>query len=178
MSRPRPEPTAHLLVDGYNLIKTLPRFQEQERVSLASARASLEDALRTYADRAACRVTLVYDGGPQAAARTGGRGGRRLEVVFSEPPEKADDVIRRLVEQRHGARYLRVVTSDRQIRRFAGRHKVRSTPAAEFALELEAPPRPDVHQHEGPPPLEFDPDPRVDPQEVEAWERLFRQRQE
>ena len=67
---------------------------------------------------------------------------------------------------------MRVVTSDREIRRFAERHHIRVTRADDFADELERRPRARPEDEEPPDPEEVR-HRRLDEDEVTAWERLF-----
>ena len=83
------------------------------------------------------RITIYYDGDDLNHPRTGHHGA--IAIEFSRAAEKADDLIMRAVQAKHGARWLRVVSSDREIRRFAERHKIRSIAAEDFLDELEAP---------------------------------------
>jgi len=174
-SRAQPE---HLLIDGYNVIRATSRFHRQERVGLGAARQGLQQALIRYAQRTGARVTLVFDGDEGVALPLESAPQDPVQVVFSHPPAKADDLIKKAVQHKHGARRVRVVTSDREIRRFAQRHKIRSTPADEFVLEeLDDPPaRPPADPPAVPP--EVDPDLALDEEEVNIWERLFREGRE
>ena len=95
-----------------------------------------------------------------------------MRVVFSDPPASADDLIKEAVQKSHGARRLRVITSDREIRRYAERHKIRSTRSEDFLHELDAPipaPQPQASEQSGSAkPLTTD--------ELDEWERLFTER--
>ncbi|MBN64341.1 MAG: hypothetical protein CME20_23515, partial [Gemmatimonadetes bacterium] len=51
----------HLLVDGYNLIKSSQLFQAPG-TSLAKARLALQHTLDAHSRRADVRITLYYDG--------------------------------------------------------------------------------------------------------------------
>lgn len=167
-----PSRSEHLLVDGYNVIKTDPYLRRREQVSLEAARLSLEQTLRTHAGRSAAFVTLFYDGDEALEHLPENREQGFLQVVFSHPPEKADDLIKQAIQRQHGSKRVRVITSDREIRRFARQHKLRSTPSSEFVDELASQSQSPALA-ETPPPLEYDPDPRLAPEEVDAWEQLF-----
>jgi len=76
--------------------------------------------------------TVVFDG-----ARRGGGvpAGGQVQVVFSRPPETADDVLRRLAsELRSGAV---VVSSDRAVRDTAERAGAAAVTAEQFVAALE-----------------------------------------
>lgn len=157
----------HLLVDGYNLIKTSPFFRHCEATSLQRARQALVQALGSYARQRGARITLFFDGdtgkGEQSSSGL-------VQVIFSRPPLKADDLIKDAVQQRHGARDLRVISSDREIRRFAQRHRVRVTGTGAFEQEMaQPPPQPqpalsaEEKWREAP----------LDEAQIAEWERIF-----
>jgi len=167
-------PSEHLLIDGYNVIKTDPYLRRREQVSLEAARLSLQQTLRAYAARSQAFITLFYDGDDGLEPLPENREQGFLQIVFSRPPEKADDLLKQAIQRQHGSRRVRVITSDREIRRFARQHKLRSTLSPEFVEELAEQPRPSAPA-ETPPPLEYDPNLRLAPEEVDAWEQLFQQ---
>ena len=168
----------HLLVDGYNLIKSSQLFQAPDDI-LEQARLSLQQTLDAYGRRAEVKITLYYDGVSAMGAAHGdaapgdiqhatqGRYGD-IEVEFSRAPEKADDLIMRAAQDKHGAKWLRVISSDREIRHFAARHKIRSTRSEDFLDELEAP----IQKQ----PTPADPEAearRVALEDLAEWERIF-----
>ena len=160
-------------MDGYNLIHAAPLLSPHREVSLQAGRQALERSLKRYARRRRARVHLFYDGGGGGADP--GQGTGLLQIRFSHAPESADDLLKREIQRLHGARYARVVTSDREILRHARRHKLATVTAAEFARELEEPP-PAAGAAAEAPPRELDPHLVLDPEEVDRWEQLFRQR--
>jgi predicted RNA-binding protein with PIN domain len=104
------------LVDGYNVIRRDPELHGHDAESLEAGRSALLALLARLASRVADDFTVVFDG----ARRGGGPPGPgRVQVVFSRPPETADDVLRRLAAAlREGAV---VVTSDRAVQDSARR---------------------------------------------------------
>ena len=98
------------LVDGYNVIRRDPELHAREAESLEAGRAALLTLLARLASRVSDDFTVVFDG----ARRGGGSPSPgRVQVVFSRPPESADDVLRRLATTlREGSI---VVTSDRAV---------------------------------------------------------------
>src|SRR5919204_944403 len=99
------------LVDGYNVIRRDPTLSSHERESLEAGRVALLHLVAVVAQTSPDTFTVVFDG----ARRTGGMAsGGRIEVIFSRPPDRADDVLVRLAARwRDGAV---VVTSDRAVR--------------------------------------------------------------
>lgn len=113
-----------IVLDGYNVILRSPAFAPDERRDLEAARSKLENllswAVGSFGD---VRFIIVYDGDhvPGRARRrtTGARdaaGASRVEVRFSTPPQKADDLIRTLVDEwAEDDDDITVVTSDLEI---------------------------------------------------------------
>ena len=168
----------HLLVDGYNIIKADPLLRRREQIGLKAGRDALQQALISYARRSGARITLYFDGDEGLDLAPVSSRQDPVQVLFSRSPEKADDLIKRDIQGKHGAKRLRVITSDREIRRFAQRHKIRSTPAAEFAAELirRSPSHADLEPLQTP--REVDPDLALDEREIEVWEKLFEEGRE
>lgn len=98
------------LVDGYNVIRRDAEFRDAETRSLEAGRTALLTLVTQLARETGEVFVVVFDG----ARRTGGGpAGAHVEIVFSRPPETADDVLRRLaITYREGAV---VVTSDRAV---------------------------------------------------------------
>ena len=162
----------HLIIDGYNLIKASQLFQSRGD-SLERARNRLQQALIAYSRRADKHITLYYDGigeSPSAASASS----PHVTIEFSCYPQQADDLIAQAVEKKHGAKWLRVISSDRAVQRSAARHKIRSTCSEDFIDELTGP----VQASSAPAPaLDRDgteADPSLDPGELDQWEALFR----
>lgn len=134
MAKHRP----HILIDGYNLIKCVPLYSETQNQSLAAARDHIEAVLSTHAKSGNLRVSIYYDGDPEIGHADYQQRGD-IDIFFSRRPQKADDLIMEAVARKHGARWLRVVTSDREIQRFAARHNIAFVDSPTFAEELDRP---------------------------------------
>jgi predicted RNA-binding protein with PIN domain len=157
------------LLDGYNVIRRDPELRAHEAESLEAGRAALLALLARVAARVSDAFTVVFDG----ARRTGGATGTgRVQVVFSRPPETADDVLRRLATTlREGAV---VVTSDRAVQDSARRAGA-VVVAAEAFVEAAIGPGGDAEEAED----DDDPRPRRGPshrpsREARAAQRVLR----
>jgi predicted RNA-binding protein with PIN domain len=104
------------LIDGYNVIRRDPDLRTVEARGLQAGRAALLRLVAEATDRSLDVFTVVFDGAPIPGA--GGPPGR-LQVIFSRPPQRADDVLVRLARQ-HGNGAI-VVTSDRAVQDAARR---------------------------------------------------------
>ena len=106
-----------VLIDGYNLIHRAPLLKPGPDRTLREARDKLVNLLAWVVGSGDAHFLVVFDG-----AEGGGRdpGSGRVEVRYSRPPEKADDLIRRLVEEQvERVERLTVVTSDLEVARHA-----------------------------------------------------------
>ncbi len=176
-----------LLIDGHNLIGHLPDL------SLSDPRdeVKLVARLQAYAARSERRITVVFDPGPQtvpsALQRRSHHG--HVEVIYADPGQKADDVIRSIVGATRDRQGLLVVTSDGALANFTRQCGVRVISAGQFAKALieHAPRRPsdekptssqdDVaawlavfKEPESPPPAPSQPQP--DPRELKRKRRM------
>ena len=171
-----PRSTEHLLVDGYNLIKTTPLLSQHERISLQSARIALQKALAALVARCAVSIPLFYDGDGDGDGEQ--RNWGSIRIHYSSRLETADDLIMQQVQSRHGSKRLRVISSDRAIRNFAKRHRIRTSSSSDFVDEL----FPDLEDSNGDEVAYLQSEdrdaPALEPSEIDEWERLFRERSE
>lgn len=106
-----------ILVDGYNLVLRSPTLKPGPDRTLRESRQKLINLLSWAVGTGDTRFLVVFDGSDE---RGEDEGGGRVEVRFSRPPEKADDLIRTLVEDRiRRVERLTVVTSDLEVARHA-----------------------------------------------------------
>ena len=124
-----------IAIDGYNFIKQSPELRRLEQIELQKAREGLIEQLRKYRRLKGHSIIVVFDG-RQEGRLTGHRerfGG--IDVVFSKPGEKADDVLKRLAsEKREG---ITVVTSDRDVALFAEKKGATTIPVPDWAAKME-----------------------------------------
>ena len=127
----------HLIIDGYNLLHVgrLPVLLTAD--DLRRERDQLVDQLSLYRQTRPCEITLVFDGwqGGWAAEKRERRKG--IELIFSRLGEKADEVIKRLANQKGAG--AAVVTSDRDISRYAEKMNVAVIPSDQFKRKMEQP---------------------------------------
>ncbi|MCE5282221.1 MAG: NYN domain-containing protein [Deltaproteobacteria bacterium] len=125
----------HIIVDGYNLIRQSDSLRASERISLEEGRKALVRSLAAYRQLRGHRITVVFDGwsggSPQEERdRSGG-----IDIIYSRLGEKADEVIKRLVEG--GSEEILVVTSDREIAAFAARRGKTAVDSPVFSERIE-----------------------------------------
>ena len=119
------------LVDGYNVIRRDAELRGQEENGLAAGRSALLGAVAAAARRTGDQFTVVFDGarrdaGPPAAGQ--------VQVVFSRPPETADDVLRAMVVKAGAG--TAVASSDRAVRDAARRAGAIAVSAEDFVDAL------------------------------------------
>lgn len=154
-----------VIVDGYNLILRTPTLRPGADRTLAASRDKLENLL-SWAMGPEARFVVIYDG-----AEGMGKGGKhgRVETRFSVPPEKADDLIRALVEKEvGGTRLVTVVTADLEVARHA-RAVGADIALADLFLAAAVVPPGSTETPEKPASLSR--------KELEEWAELFRKRQ-
>jgi predicted RNA-binding protein with PIN domain len=106
-----------IVVDGYNLIHRTPELRPGPGQRLEESRARLVNLLSWAIGSGEARFLVVFDGD---RAGGGESGGGRVTVRFSRPPQKADDLIRAIVEAEVGkVERLTVVTADLEVARHA-----------------------------------------------------------
>jgi predicted RNA-binding protein with PIN domain len=112
-----------IVVDGYNLILRTPQLKPDGSRTLRQAREKLINLLSWGIGAGDARFVVVFDGadsGQVGAGNAGAEGTQRVEVRFSRPPQKADDLIREIVEAEiDRVERLTVVTSDLEVARHA-----------------------------------------------------------
>ncbi len=155
-----------IIVDGYNLILRSSELKPGPGRTLRESRERLVNLLSWAIGSGDANFIVVFDGADGVAK---GMGGGRVEVRFSRPPQKADDLIRVLVEERIGrVERLTVVTSDLEVARHA-RAMGADISLADLFLGSVLAPRPGAEPSEKPATLSR--------KELEEWAELFRSRQ-
>jgi predicted RNA-binding protein with PIN domain len=120
----------HIIIDGYNLIRQSVALRRYERFSLEEGRKALIRFTALYKKRKGHKVTVVFDGwegGPAEEERDRQEG---IYIVYSRRGEKADDVIKRMVQ--HRGEECVVVSSDRDIADFVSRRGGTAVSSQEF----------------------------------------------
>ncbi|MFI7613208.1 RNA-binding protein [Nonomuraea terrae] len=116
-------PQVHLIIDGYNVTKS-----GYGTLTLADQRNRLMTSLGGLVAQTGVEVTAVFDGAelnaPVQVVKP-----RGVRVLFSEPGETADDLIRQLVRAEPPGRAIAVVSSDREVAESVRRMGARPVPS-------------------------------------------------
>jgi predicted RNA-binding protein with PIN domain len=123
----------HFLIDGYNLLHV--GRSPKSLADLEREREHLVDLLSSYRRRRPCEVTVVFDGWQGGWVTEQRERSKGIDLIFSKRGEKADEVIKRLVAGKGSG--VVVVTSDREISRFAERMAVPVIPSEQFLGRIE-----------------------------------------
>ncbi len=125
----------HLIIDGYNLIRQTPAWQELDAQDLRWGREALLASLAQYRRAKKHPITVVFDGGASIEIAGHRDYYQGILVLYSHHGETADEVIKRLAD-RERERGL-VISSDREIMEHALRVGAAVMSAPEFALRLQ-----------------------------------------
>lgn len=125
----------HIIIDGYNLIRSSVSLSRQEAISLEEGRKALIARLTAYRRIKPLAMTVVFDAGEgfdlaEKRERTGG-----MNIVYSPAGRTADQVIISMA-RRMGNKAL-VVTSDRALAEAAEAAHASSISSPEFEDRLE-----------------------------------------
>jgi len=112
----------HLIIDGYNLLHAGRSSIQLNSSDLQRERDRLIDQLSAYRRQRPCDITVVFDGWQGGWMIEKKERQKGIDLIFSKLGEKADEVIKRVVMEK-GAKVM-VITSDREISRFAEKRSV------------------------------------------------------
>ena len=105
----------HVVIDGYNVMHSLPTGLEWPGVSFKDRREAFLDRLNAYSVERSHRITVVFDGArggdPEGGSETYGI----IRVVYSPRGVEADAIIREIVESDPRPGDLLVVSSDKGV---------------------------------------------------------------
>lgn len=122
----------HIIIDGYNLIRQSDSLRRQEKQSLEAGRRALILNLSEYKRKKGHRITVVFDGWENGPAMEERDRQGNIGIIYSRRGEKADDVIKRLVD--NSSEETVVVSSDREIASYAIRHSKTALSSPEFEM--------------------------------------------
>lgn len=127
-----------IFVDGYNLIFAASRKLEGFDIERTeSARDRLLSLLAKFKSVRTDRITVFFDGGPEAAHLPRRQMVRGMDVIFSDVDSDADTEIKNAVSHHAEPRTIRVITSDVAIRNFVKRYGATVTESRDFLQELD-----------------------------------------
>ncbi|MCG8608221.1 NYN domain-containing protein [bacterium] len=108
-----------IIIDGYNMIHRVPELRQFLRASLEDARNELIQRIKSYLLDKAIEIIIVFDGSEAPPGLPPIEQHRRLKVIFSKRPFKADPVIISLISGSKKRQSLIIVSDDGEIKRAA-----------------------------------------------------------
>jgi ribosomal protection tetracycline resistance protein len=151
-----------IVIDGYNLIYQFPELRRMLERDREGARKGLLVRLGSYAQEKNIQVVVVFDGDDRMIRNPESYSG--IRVVFSKLPEKADPVIKKMIEE-HQQGDLTVVSSDQEIAGYAQLYGIKAVSSRQFAHKIL---KERIHEAE----KKFDHS--LSPEELEEWLHIFR----
>lgn len=124
-----------LIIDGYNLIRQSDSFRRLDARSLEQGREALLARLAAYQKTRGHPITVVFDGWGGFNPVSTVQRHQGIMVIYTGKGETADDWIKRRLER---MQYGAVVTSDRDIGRYAERVGIAAIPSRVFERRMEA----------------------------------------
>jgi predicted RNA-binding protein with PIN domain len=100
-----------IIIDGYNFIHAIPKLKEILLSNLEQSRKYLIDILSEYKTAHDVNIILAFDGSSDVFPPIGAT---IINILYSEPPNKADDDIIRLIDENNNPRSLIIVTQDKK----------------------------------------------------------------
>lgn len=125
----------HLIIDGYNLLHVSQSLIHLDSIQLQWERDHLVDQLSAYQRLKPCEITVVFDGWRGGWTTEKREKKKGVGLVFSKLGEKADEVIKRLLKEKGSGAI--VITSDRDIARFAERLGIPVISSEQFQDKME-----------------------------------------
>jgi predicted RNA-binding protein with PIN domain len=127
-----------IVLDGYNVIRRIPRLQEQDRRSLEAGRDMLCRLCVNWKSKKAevTQLVIVFDGDSSVDGVSSYQAGAGTRVVFTRTGEKADARILAIIDENPASAEYTVVSDDGEVvckSRLLGA-KVMSVPAFEDVL--------------------------------------------
>jgi predicted RNA-binding protein with PIN domain len=153
------------LIDGNNLIGHIPDLSLAD----SGSRSQLVSRLRRFQKVKNTRVILVFDGPPREELDLQDHSGLPFVILHPEPGRNADSLIEEIIKEQTDLRRFFVVSSDRDIRYFAGKNGAKSITCEDFHRELKGA----LREHRKESELEKTDTPPT-PLEVKQWDAIFK----
>jgi predicted RNA-binding protein with PIN domain len=153
------------IVDGNNLIGSAPDFSLGDPES----RAKMVSLVRKFQESKNTKITVVFDGEPQGSELKNPIN-PKLTVVYPRYGLTADDEIKRLLDNFQQLREVIVVTTDRELKKYAKDKGARTINSIEFYFTLK---KAFLSQGKKEETLKRV-NTRVSQNEVEQWLKIFR----
>ncbi len=125
----------HVIIDGYNLIRQSDELRALDRQALAFGREALIEKLAAYRQIKRHKITIVFDGSQKYIFPDAHSSWKGVAIKFSRQGETADGLIRKMARQEREKAI--VVSSDKEVVRFAEAHGAATLESGAFAEKLQ-----------------------------------------
>lgn len=159
------------IVDGYNLIHRIDALRSQMGKSLEAAREMLIRKLLQFQLQHRSVVTVVFDSSEGGALPGVHRSG--INIIYTKPPQNADQTIKSIVDKNKNRHELVVVSSDQEVMYYAKASGCRFLSVESFYQSLSV--KSETAANGAP---EEKSNPQMSKKEIAAWLDLFKQHDE
>lgn len=125
----------HIIVDGYNMIRSSPSLSSREALSMEDGRQALLARLSDYKRIKKWPITVVFDAGGAVGDGSRMENVKNIRVLYSRYGQSADQVIRDMAEEK-GPQAL-VVTSDVPLATYVEKQGALVIASREFESRIE-----------------------------------------
>ena len=119
-----------IIIDAYNLIHRCSDLRKLVKQNLEESREQLLHNLIVFKKNKKIKITIVFDGDMAGRPHYVNQSG--MNIHYSVPPKKADDVIKDILQKQKNHRSITVVSSDNEITGFAKTCKANTMRSEEF----------------------------------------------
>lgn len=149
------------IIDAYNLMHQIPEIEAMLSDRLEAAREQLLKELQLAKHRMNAEFIVVFDGAQSNTRRD--NAGYAMRVFYSSKQEKADALIKRMIETANKQQTM-IVSSDREITDYAKLYGIPFMPSHKFIQQMQTYPE-----------KKFDKsDVKLNEKEVDEWMDLFK----
>jgi predicted RNA-binding protein with PIN domain len=152
------------VIDGNNVIGCSPDISLGE----PGSRDKLLQIIHSYQVSRSVNMTVVFDGEPDRGAFRQNFS-PKLTVMFPQPGQTADEVIKEILERYANLREVTLVTSDRELKTYAKERSGHTMNSIEFYYELKKGARLSSRKEEHQKRIDASPSQT----EVEQWLKIF-----
>lgn len=120
-----------IIIDGNNLIGASPDLELED----PTARSRLISIVRSYQERKRNKIILVFDGKPEHGLLTQ-QITEKLTIIYPRMDATADDEIKRVFANYNDYRNVILVSSDRELKKYAKQKGAKTINSIEFFYTL------------------------------------------
>jgi len=151
------------IIDGYNMIRKINSLRAHDAQSLEKGRQALIMKLSGFRLQNNADITIVFDGQKTSFGSQSG-----ITVYFSNLPNKADEMIKKLVDKNKKTNETTVVSSDNEVMWYAKGCGCKVERSEEFFKKIS-----ESKQSETVKELEEKDNPQLSSKEIKEWMTLF-----